>query len=152
MDEDGWLRVRGVGRERVARYLGEFLTGAGYTVEDQQDGGSEASRSVIQATLTKANPAVVPFLVQIRLSVSPTAGGALITWESPRSAPPEAERPRAIRFLHEFLTHVERIIATESRGTAKVTRSTPHGLPFDETPRPPVPASPAAGEVPPSTG
>lgn len=133
----GWLRVRGVGRERLARYLNEYLTSAGFTVEETTINPEGAVASLVKAHLTKANPAVPPSLADIGFRLDPTGGGAVILWEVPQALQHEADRSRALRFATELVTHLERLVATESRGTAKIMRDKALRLPF-ETGKPPA--------------
>ena len=55
--ESEWLRVRGIGRERFAGNLADYLTGIGYTVERTRVDRT-ARRASLVAQLTRMNPAV----------------------------------------------------------------------------------------------
>lgn len=133
----GWLRIRGVGRERLARYLNEYLTSAGFAVEETTIAPNGGVASQVKAHLSKPNPAVPPSLIDLTFRLDPTGGGAVILWELPTSLVHEADRTRALRFATELVTHLERLVATESRGTAKIIRDKVLKLPFDST-KPPA--------------
>jgi hypothetical protein len=114
-----WLRVRGIGRERFATYLAEYLTTLGYTVEQEEASGRTESR--VRGTLQRPNPAVPPGAASLAFRLYPTSGGAALVWEAP-STIPDPELPRMDRLVREITTHLERTIATESHATAKVVR------------------------------
>jgi hypothetical protein len=153
-----WLRVRGIGRDRLARYVAEFLSGAGYRVEESNDtlGGNPASRIV--AELARPNPAVPSSLHHLEFRTAPTAGGSLLRWEAPTALSNEAEKSRALRFATELLSNLEQRIVLESRGTGKITReqTLPPFLPSAGSPpptsgpepRPPARADPSVGAAP----
>ena len=51
-----WLRVRGIGRERFAGYLADYLGTLGYAVERSES--TEPSESHLKGRLERMNPAV----------------------------------------------------------------------------------------------
>ncbi|HYK92768.1 MAG TPA: hypothetical protein VEY07_01835 [Thermoplasmata archaeon] len=114
-----WLRVRGIGRERFAGYLAEFLESAGFEIARQDT--TEPAESRVDARLSGMNPAVPDAGREIRFRVYPTGGGAAASWTYPTEMP-VADRPRMDRFVREFVAHVERSVMTGSHATAKVTR------------------------------
>ncbi|MGA7649552.1 MAG: hypothetical protein WBW40_02435, partial [Thermoplasmata archaeon] len=120
-------RVRGIGRERFATYLADFLGTIGYTVERSET--SEPSESRVKGRLEKMNPAVPPAASALEFRFYPTSGGAALVWERPTEVPAE-ERPRMDRLVREIVTHLERAIATESHATAKVLRPAESRLPW----------------------
>lgn len=123
-----WIRARGLGRERMASYLAEYLTGLGYAVERVD--GTEPSASVVSGELKRRNPAVPPVMATVRVRFLPTSGGTAAHWESPREIPP-GQRSAADRFLREMTLHLERTVQTESHGTAKVQAPLSGRLPWD---------------------
>ena len=123
-----WLRVRGIGRERFAGYLAEYLTTLGYGVERSEETG-ESPASRVLGRLERMNPAVPAAAGTLAFRVYPTSGGAAVVWESPGSMPPE-ERGRMDRLVREITSHLERTIATESHATAKVVRPATPRLPW----------------------
>ncbi|MFZ3355587.1 MAG: hypothetical protein WA549_02370 [Thermoplasmata archaeon] len=128
MTNGDWLRVRGIGRERFAGYLADYLGGLGYTVERSES--AEPSESRISARLTKMNPAVPGAAQDVRFRFYPTSGGAALVFEAPTEVP-EADRARMDRWVRELVLHLERAISTESHATAKVTRAPDARLPWD---------------------
>ncbi|MGP8159430.1 MAG: hypothetical protein ACLPWO_07505 [Thermoplasmata archaeon] len=122
-----WLRVRGIGRERFATYLADFLGTIGYTVERSET--SEPSESRVKGRLEKMNPAVPPAASALEFRLYPTSGGAALVWETPTEVPAE-QRPRMDRLVREISSHLERAIATESHATAKVVRPAESRLPW----------------------
>ncbi len=122
-----WLRVRGIGRERFATYLADFLGTIGYTVERSET--SEPSESRVKGRLEKMNPAVPPAASALEFRFYPTSGGAAVVWEVPTEVPAE-QRPRMDRLVREIVSHLERAIATESHATAKVLRPADSRLPW----------------------
>ncbi|MCI4317509.1 MAG: hypothetical protein L3J96_03135 [Thermoplasmata archaeon] len=126
-----WMRVRGMGRERFAGYLSEFLTGAGYTIE--RTDSTEPAESRVKATLGRMNPAVPDGAKELMFRFYPTSGGAACVWISPTSVP-DAERERLSRLVREMISHVERAVSTESHATAKVTRPLTGRLPWEPEP------------------
>ncbi|MFI5418692.1 MAG: hypothetical protein ACHQ2Y_07355 [Candidatus Lutacidiplasmatales archaeon] len=127
-DARDWLRVRGMGRERFAGYLSDFLTSLGYQVERTES--QEPSETRVHATLLKFNPAVPESARELSFRLYPTSGGAATVWEGPTSVPGE-ERSRFDRFVREMVAHLERVVLTESHATAKVTRIPDAGLPWE---------------------
>jgi hypothetical protein len=131
-DEGDWLRVRGIGRERFAGYLAEYLAELGYAVEREEATDSPVSR--LKGKLERMNPAVPPAANSLEFRLYPTSGGAAIVWERPIEIPAE-ELARMDRLVREITTHLERAIATESHATAKVVRPPSPWLPWS-APRP----------------
>ena len=127
-----WLRVRGIGRERFAAYLADYLGTIGYTVERSE--GAEGSESRVRGRLDRMNPAVPPAATSLEFRFYPTSGGAAVVWESPVEVP-SAERARMDRLVRELSSHLERAIATESHATAKVVRPAEPRLPWVATPK-----------------
>jgi len=125
-----WLRVRGIGRERFAGYLADYLATLGYTVEREES--TEPMVSRVRGELGRMNPAVPPSASHLAFRLYPTSGGAALVWEAPLEIP-DAERPRMDRLVREILTHLERAIATESHATAKVVRPSEPKLPWTGT-------------------
>jgi len=114
-----WLRVRGIGRERFAAYLVDYLGTLGYTVEKTEV--AESSESRVKGRLDRMNPAVPPAAAALEFRFYPTSGGAAVVWEAPVEVP-SSERARMDRLVREISSHLERAIATESHATAKVVR------------------------------
>ncbi len=139
-----WLRVRGIGRERFAGYLAEFLTSAGYAVERSET--TEPSESRVRARLVRMNPAVPPAAATVEFRLYPTSGGAAVVWEAPIAVPP-AELPRLDRFVREMTSHLERAVATESHATAKVVRPSDSRVPWG-APTVGAPSAPGASNNP----
>lgn len=142
-NSDEWVRARGLGRERLAGYLADYLSELGYLVQREELG--TPATSMVSAELKRLNPAVPKALAAIRLRFMPTSGGAAGQWESPTSIPVE-ERPGVDRFLRELLLHLERTVRTESHGTAKLQVVAGGRLPWENggaetgsTPSPPAP-------------
>lgn len=126
-EEGDWLRVRGIGRERFAGYLADYLATLGYAVEREEGTDSPVSR--VRGRLEKMNPAVPPGASALVFRVYPTSGGAGVIWESPVSLPTD-EQARMDRLVREITSHLERAIATESHATAKVVRPSDPRLPW----------------------
>ncbi|MGA8604064.1 MAG: hypothetical protein WB788_03235 [Thermoplasmata archaeon] len=122
-----WLRVRGIGRERFATYLAEYLGTIGYTVERTE--GSEPTESRVKGRLERMNPALPPAASALEFRLYPTSGGAALVWQLPTEVPAE-ERQRMDRLVREISSHLERAIATESHATAKVVRPAESRLPW----------------------
>jgi hypothetical protein len=131
MTNGDWLRVRGIGRERFAGYLAEYLGTLGYTVERSES--AETSESRLSAKLTRMNPAVPGAAQEVRFRFYPTSGGAALVFEAPTEVP-AAERARMDRWVRELVLHLERAISTESHATAKVTKAPDARLPWDSAP------------------
>lgn len=127
-----WLRVRGIGRERFATYLADYLGTIGYTVERTE--ASEPSESRVKGRLDRMNPAVPPAASALAFRFYPTSGGAALVWEAPTEVPSE-QRPRMDRLVREISSHLERAIATESHATAKVVRPAESRLPWADVPK-----------------
>ena len=131
-----WLRVRGIGRERFAGYLSDYLTTLGYAV--RKDEFPEKNESRLTGQLGRPNPAVPGAAANLVFRFYPTSGGAAVVWEAP-SEMPASESGRMDRLVRELASHLERAISTESHATAKVIRP--------GTPRLPWEAAPTNGEV-----
>jgi hypothetical protein len=130
-----WLRVRGIGRERFAGYVADYLGTLGYAVERTES--AEPSESRVRGRLERMNPAVPPAAKEVAYRFYPTSGGAALVWEAPTAIPAE-ERARMDRFVRELTLHLERAIATESHATAKVVRPAESHLPWTlPSPTPP---------------
>ena len=127
-----WLRVRGIGRERFASYLAEYLGTLGYSVE--RTDVTDPSESRVKGRLDRMNPAVPPAARALEFRLYPTAGGAALVWEAPTEVPAE-QRARMDRLVREMSSHLERAIATESHATAKVVRPAEPRLPWVATPK-----------------
>ena len=140
-----WLRVRGMGRERFAGHLADYLGTLGYRVERVDN--TEASESHLSAELSKMNPAVPEAARALKFTVVPTSGGAAVLWVAPVDVP-LAERSRFDRLVREIVQHLERTILTESHATAKVSRSPEIPLPWETAIPGPSGASGAAGPAP----
>ncbi len=124
-----WLRVRGLGRERFATYLADFLASIGYAIE--KDGAETPNESRFSARLERTNPAVPPGAARLSFRVYPTSGGAALVWETPTELK-EEERGRMDRLVREITSHLERAISTESHATAKVLRPSTSRLPWEK--------------------
>ena len=135
-----WLRVRGIGRERFAGYLADYLASLGYTVEREES--TELATSRVKGRLERMNPAVPPGASAVEFRFYPTSGGAACVWELPASLPAD-QLARMDRLVREISSHLERAIATESHATAKVIRPSAPRLPW---------IAPASGPEPPSQG
>jgi len=126
-----WLRVRGIGRERFAGYLGDYLATLGYAV--QRDELTERNESRLTGRLERPNPAVPSAASALAFRFYPTSGGAAVVWEAPGEMP-APERGRMDRLVREIASHLERAISTESHATAKVIRPSAPRLPWDAAP------------------
>jgi len=137
MTENGdWLRARGIGRERFAGYVTDYLTTLGYAVERTEI--TDPSETRLVARLSRMNPSVPPSANELGFRLYPTSGGSALVWQSPTSvgAPDQA---RMDRFVREIATHLERAIATESHATAKVVKPPTSHLPWETPSAPPSP-------------
>lgn len=123
-----WLRVRGLGRERFATYLAEYLTTLGYVVEKEESPSPTESRVAVR--LERPNPAVPSGAARLSFRAYPTSGGAAVVWETPTEIKDE-ERGRMDRLVRELTSHLERAILTESHATAKVIRPSTSRLPWE---------------------
>jgi len=126
-----WLRVRGIGRERFAGYLADYLGTLGYAV--QRDELAEGNQSRLTGRLERPNPAVPGAAAALTFRFYPTSGGAAVVWEGP-SEMPGPERGRMDRLVREIASHLERAISTESHATAKVIRPSGSRLPWESAP------------------
>jgi hypothetical protein len=126
-----WLRVRGIGRERFAGYLADYLGTLGYGVK--RDDSPERNESRLFGRLDRPNPAVPGAAAALAFRFYPTSGGAAVVWETPMAVPP-AELGRMDRLVREIASHLERAISTESHATAKVIRPSTSRLPWEAPP------------------
>ena len=122
-----WLRVRGIGRERFAGYLAEYLETIGYSVERSES--AEPVESRVAGHLSRMNPAVPPSANTLAFRFYPTSGGAALVWTAPTEVP-DPDRSRMDRLVREIQTHLERVVHSESHATAKVLRPTESHLPW----------------------
>jgi hypothetical protein len=122
-----WLRARGIGRERFAGYVGDYLASVGYSVERSE--ATEPVETRIACRLQKMNPALPPAANALQFRLYPTSGGAALVWEAPTDVP-EDQRSRMDRFVREIEGHLTRAVATESHATAKVVRPADPHLPW----------------------
>lgn len=123
-----WLRVRGIGRERFAGYLADYLATLGYAVRREEF--PERNESRLTGQLDRPNPAVPGAAASLTFRFYPTSGGAAVVWEAPSEMPP-AELGRMDRLVREISSHLERAISTESHATAKVIRPSTPKLPWN---------------------
>jgi hypothetical protein len=123
-----WLRARGIGRERFAAYVGDYLTSVGYAVERAET--SEPVETRMRCRLERMNPALPPSASALEFRFYPTSGGAALVWEVPTDVPGD-ERSRMDRFVREMEGHLTRAVATESHATAKVVRPADPHLPWN---------------------
>ena len=126
-----WLRVRGIGRERFAGYLADYLGTLGYAV--RRDELAERNESLLTGQLDRPNPAVPGAAASLVFRFYPTSGGAAVVWEAPVEMP-TAEMGRMDRLVREIASHLERAISTESHATAKVIRPSTPKLPWTPLP------------------
>jgi hypothetical protein len=132
-----WVRGRGIGRERLAGHIGDFLSGYGFKIDRSESTDPPESR--VRAELLKMNPSVPESGREFRLY--PNSGGCAIEWVSPLEIP-APDRSRFDRLARELQQYLERIVSTESHGTAKI--STPPGgrRPWDGAAPPANPGMP----------
>ncbi len=128
-----WLRVRGIGRERFAGYLADYLGTLGYSVERSES--TEPVESRLKGRLGRMNPAVPPAASALEFRFYPTSGGAAVVWEEPTIVP-NGERPRMDRLVREIQSHLERVVHSESHATAKVVRPAESHLPWSAAEKP----------------
>lgn len=112
-----WLRGRGIGRERLAGHLGLFLEGYGYQVERTES--TDPAETRLTGELKKTNPSVPPSGRRFEFRLYPTSGGCAVDWIAPLVIEP-GDRTRFERLVREIQQHLERVVSTESHGTAKV--------------------------------
>ncbi len=134
-----WIRVRGMGRERFAGYLSDYLATLGYAVERVD--AMEPAETRLIAVLQRMNPAIPESAKELRFRLTPTAGGAATEWAFPTEVP-SADRGRLDRLVREVVTHLERAVATESHATAKVVSPPKPRLPWAGGNRGPSPSAP----------
>jgi len=120
--------VRGIGRERFAGYVADYLGTLGYAVERSES--TEPLESRVRGRLERMSPALPPAAAALEVRLYPTRGGAALVWESPVEVPP-ADRPRMDRLVREIQSHLERIVHSESHATAKIVRPTESHLPWN---------------------
>jgi hypothetical protein len=122
-----WLRARGIGRERFAGYLADYLATIGYVVE--RTDSTEPSLSRVTGRLERMNPAIPPIATELAFRLYPTSGGAALVWEAPTNVPAD-QKSRMDRLVAEISTHLVRSAATESHATAKITAPADSRLPW----------------------
>ena len=125
-----WLRARGIGRERFAGYLADYLGSLGYEVERSEV--AEPLESWVRGRLARMNPALPPSASALEFRFYPTSGGAAVVWEGPAEVPAE-DRSRMDRLVREIQTHLERVVHSESHATAKVIRPSELHLPWNSS-------------------
>ncbi|MGD0250067.1 MAG: hypothetical protein ABSB97_04175 [Thermoplasmata archaeon] len=128
-----WLRVRGIGRERFAGYLADYLGTLGYAVERSES--TEPVESHLKGRLERMNPAVPPAANALEFRFYPTSGGAAVVWEAPTEVP-SPDRSRMDRLMREIQAHLERVVHSESHATAKVVRPVESRLPWSSVSKP----------------
>ncbi|MGP8072899.1 MAG: hypothetical protein ACLPZM_07205 [Thermoplasmata archaeon] len=126
-----WLRARGIGRERFAGYLAEYLGSIGYRVERSEL--TEPMETHVTGQLEKMSPSVPPAAHTLAFRLYPTSGGAAVVWKAPTEVPAD-QKPRMDRLVREMESHLERAVHTESHATAKVVRPTTPHLPWTSPP------------------
>jgi len=126
-----WLRARGIGRERFAGYLEEYLGSIGYRVE--RSDVTEPMETRVKGELQKMSPSVPPAAHTLEFRLYPTSGGAALVWQSPREVPAD-QKPRMDRLVKEMESHLERAVHTESHATAKVVRPPSPHFPWTSPP------------------
>ncbi len=141
MEGNDWLRVRGVGRERLGRYLAEFLGESGYAVTEGEEPVAEGPSFKVSGTLKHPHHAIPPALTSLTVRFLPTSGGCQAVWEAPVDPVEGPDRARAERFVAEILARLDQRVATETRGTSRLVREHPGIPPF--LPAAPGNASPA---------
>lgn len=136
MTENGdWLRARGIGRERFAGYVSDYLATLGYVVERAEV--ADPAETHLTARLSRMNPSVPPSAKELLFRLYPTSGGSALVWQGPTSVDP-LDQSRMDRLVREITTHLERAIATESHATAKVVKPATSHLPWQAgAPSPP---------------
>jgi hypothetical protein len=122
-----WLRARGIGRERFAGYLADYLGSIGYRVERRD--ASDPMESYVKGELQKMSPAVPPAAHSLAFRLYPTSGGAAVVWQAPTEVPTD-QKSRMDRLVREMESHLERAVHTESHATAKVVRPPSPHLPW----------------------
>lgn len=128
-----WLRGKGIGRERFAGYLADYLVTLGYEVERSEV--ADPAQTKVSAKLVRMNPSVPSCAKELRFLFYPTSGGAALVWEFP-TVLVAGEEERMDRLMREIGAHLERAIATESHATAKVARPPGSHLPWQVPPAP----------------
>jgi hypothetical protein len=129
MTENGdWLRARGIGRERFAGYVSDYLTTLGYVVERSEL--TEPAETHLNARMGRMNPSVPPSAKELGFRLYPTSGGSALVWQAPTSID-HGDQARMDRLVREISTHLERAIATESHATAKILKPAASHLPWE---------------------
>ena len=126
-----WLRARGIGRERFAGYLAEYLESLGYRVERSET--TEPMETQVRGELQKMTPSVPPAANTLTFRLYPTSGGAALVWQAPTDVPAD-QKSRMDRLVREMESHLERAVHTESHATAKVVRPPAPHLPWTSPP------------------
>jgi hypothetical protein len=129
--EGSWLRCRGLGRERLVRYLSDYLNGLGYASEEDQHEEGGRNTSIVVSKLSRVNPSVPVSLERLEFRILSTGGGCLLYWDFPKKLEPGVDGSKVKRFVEEAYSHLERAISTGSHGMAKVRRDRPTDLPFE---------------------
>ncbi|MCL4308507.1 MAG: hypothetical protein M1606_02195 [Candidatus Thermoplasmatota archaeon] len=130
-DNGEWLRGRGIGRERFATYLGDYLATLGFEVQKTEF--AEPTHTVLSARLTRMNPSVPASAKELSFELFPSSGGATLYWKGPAQIDAK-EAGRMDRFVREISTHLERVIATESHLASRVIRPPVVRLPWEPAP------------------
>ena len=129
-----WLRGRGIGRERLAGHLSQFLEEYGFRVEKTES--LEPAETRVSGELQRANPSVPASGRRFEFRIYPTSGGCAVDWLAP-VAVEAADRGRFDRLVRELQQHLERSVSTESHGTAKISAPPGNRKPWDpSTPGP----------------
>ncbi len=126
-DNGEWLRGRGIGRERFATYLVDYLADLGFNVTKSEI--ADPAHTEIRARLTRMNPSVPASAKELDFELFPSSGGATLYWKGPAQIEP-AEAGRMDRFVREVSTHLERVIATESHLASRVVKPPVVRLPW----------------------
>lgn len=138
-----WLRVRGMGRERFAGYLQEYLASLGFEV--QRTDTAEPSETRLSASLARMNPAIPGSARALGFRFFPTSSGSAVAWEAPVEIR-DTDRVAIERLSRELRSHLERAISTETHATAKVTEAPNRRFPWVAAP--PSSAPPAEDSQP----
>ena len=80
-----WLRARGIGRERFAGYLTEYLGSIGYRVERTER--TEPMETHVKGELERMSPSVPPAAHSLAFRLYPTSGGAAGSLAGPDRGP-----------------------------------------------------------------
>lgn len=123
-----WLRGRGIGRERFATYLGDYLATLGFEVRKTEV--AEPAHTELSATLARMNPSIPSSAKELTFELFPSSGGATLYWKGPAQIEAN-EAGRMDRFVREISTHLERVIATESHLASRVIKPPVVHLPWE---------------------